>query len=157
MRLLPRLPIHSRCYLARSLPRESLLVPRAERLAFKRDRGPTTRASVRGALLTYRLPPISYTRNIANRITDARARVYPRPNEIAFAYGADCPVPRVKDLARPWRTGPACRALCRRSRNAGKMQTRSENQASKSSFVITQGRSESSVIFLAVRIRLRHH
>lgn len=23
-------------------------------------------------------------------------------HEIAFAYGADCPVPRVKDLARPW-------------------------------------------------------
>jgi len=106
MRLLPRLPIHSRCYLARrwaprTPPWEPLqLVPRAEKP--RPSRGPTTRAAVRGALLTYRLPPISYTRNIANRITDARARVRPRPNEIAFAYGTDCPVLRVKDLARPW-------------------------------------------------------
>lgn len=51
------------------------------------------------ALLTYRLPLISYTRNIANR--KGRARTF-ASHEIAFAYGADCPVPRVKDLARPW-------------------------------------------------------
>lgn len=51
------------------------------------------------ALLTYRLPLISYTRNIANRKRRARTVA---SLKIAFAYGADCPVPRVKDLARPW-------------------------------------------------------
>jgi len=131
MRLLPRLPIHSRCYLARRWtphtpppPREPLqLVPRAEKS--RPSRGPT-----RGALLTYRLPPISYTRNIANRITDARAR--PRPNEIAFAYRTDCPVPRVKDLARPWT----------RVRVPLPGQDGPANGASTGGFVITQGRSE---------------
>ena len=51
-------------------------------------------------LLTYRLPLISYTRNIANRKGGGACSI--ASHEIAFAYGADCPVPRVKDLARPW-------------------------------------------------------
>lgn len=79
-----------------------------------------------GPLLTYRLLPISYTRNIANRKrfahrgTCVRARALARSlahdaataRKIAFAYGADCPVPRVKDLARP------CVPTCVENENA---------------------------------------
>lgn len=67
----------------------------------RRKKGPNdaNRYSFR-ALLTYRLPLISYTRNIANRNTASEHTF--ASHEIAFAYGADCPVPRVKNLARPW-------------------------------------------------------
>lgn len=53
--------------------------------------------SIRGALLTYRLPPISYTRNIADHNGRARAKLHLHTGRIVpFSV-------RVKDLARPWR------------------------------------------------------
>lgn len=133
MLLLPRLPILERCYL--SLAKEALRLPFHRPLGAalpspsshpsltlpRERRGRSTRALLFEASLTYRLPSISYIRNITNRNgrargrprTRARARAHEcRPrgqNEIAFAYGADCPVPRVKDLARPWQ-GPGARA-----------------------------------------------
>lgn len=103
MLLLPRLPILSRCYLARRGtplvlpfppplgPRH--LFPRAERATGLAREG---YVSVREALLTYRLPPISYTRNIADHNGRARAKLHLHTGRIV-------PFRRVKDLARPWR------------------------------------------------------
>ncbi|TGZ50467.1 hypothetical protein DBV15_04227 [Temnothorax longispinosus] len=75
-------------------PLGDAILPAEESPSRPREKHGSTRSSE--ALLTYRLPPISHTRNIANRNGRVSA------SEIAFAYGADCPVPRVKNLARPW-------------------------------------------------------
>lgn len=55
------------------------------------------RVRPREALLTYRLPPISYSRNIADHNGRARAKLHLHTGRIVpFSI-------RVKDLARPWR------------------------------------------------------
>lgn len=76
---------------------------RAERPASKRRALTRLRPA---ALLTYRLPPISHTRNIANRNGRASESAHECVcDEIAFAYGeeANCPVPRVcSERPRPW-------------------------------------------------------
>lgn len=113
MRLLPRLPIHSRCYLARrwappppSPPsRATPACPSGGKASLREGIGALlhARPSERGLtyiqIASHFLHP-KYCQSYNGRASSSRS------NEIAFAYRADCPVPRVKDLARPWARAP---------------------------------------------------
>lgn len=160
MLLLPRLPILSRDVISHAEVEASLILTvsfffslslslslgplrlflRAERPAFE-EKDPLTRLRP-AALLTYRLPPISHTRNIANRNGRASKTAHECVcDEIAFAYEegeANCPVPRVcSEGPRPW-WGSACAAFA----DQGALR-----------LVITQGRSKEFPIASLRRIR----